>query len=275
MSQFQVLLTGDVGCRDFVGPVQWLQGRTRLVRCDELTSAAGRLRDGYSPDVIVVAQACPGRFSAEVIEALYGEAPFTRIVALLGSWCEGEMRTGSPWPGVTRVYWHQFVAQAEFEFSTASRTRRPWQYPRTSTPAERVLEDSTLPLPRESGLIAIHTPDRVTFDSLAGAVSLGGYSSAWMIPGRPRTFRGATAGIWDAISCDARTAGELREVCTQLDSIPVVALLDYARRADARYAVEAGACGVVARPFRVDELIWQIRSALRLTRSRPRVIEAA
>ncbi len=65
----------------------------------DLDSAAAALRAGeVGPDVIVVAQAFPGQFSHEAIDRLRRLAPLARVVGLMGSWCEGEMRTGSPWP---------------------------------------------------------------------------------------------------------------------------------------------------------------------------------
>ena len=66
-------------------------------------------------DVIVVAQARPGEFSHAGIERLRQSAPLARVVALLGSWCEGEVRSGKPWPAAVRTYWHQWPARADRE----------------------------------------------------------------------------------------------------------------------------------------------------------------
>ena len=66
-------------------------------------------------DVIVVAQAYPGQFSGEALDRLARLAPLARVVVLLGSWCEGEVRSGRPWPGAIRVYWHQWPARCAQE----------------------------------------------------------------------------------------------------------------------------------------------------------------
>ena len=65
----------------------------------EAILAAGR----FVPDVIVVAQAFPGQFSLDEIDRIRGLAPLARLLGLLGSWCEGEVRTGLPWPAVIRI----------------------------------------------------------------------------------------------------------------------------------------------------------------------------
>ena len=76
---------------------RWGSGARVSPTCRFGRGGAGRRR-GSSPDVIVVAQAFPGQFSHQAIDRLRRLAPLARMVGLMGSWCEGEMRTGSPWP---------------------------------------------------------------------------------------------------------------------------------------------------------------------------------
>ena len=61
----------------------------------------------FVPDLIVLAQTRPGQFSADEVDRLRRATPSARLSGLLGSWCEGEARSGTPWPGVMRTYWHQ------------------------------------------------------------------------------------------------------------------------------------------------------------------------
>src|SRR5262245_46214259 len=65
-------------------------------------------RPQSDPDLILLVASRPGRFSAAEVEALHRRAPLARLVALLGTWCEGEVRSGHPWPGVNRIYAHQW-----------------------------------------------------------------------------------------------------------------------------------------------------------------------
>src|SRR5262245_51191431 len=62
------------------------------------------------PELIVLTQSRPGEVSCEAVDRLRSAAPLSRLVGLLGSWCEGEVRSGHPWPAVERVYWHQWPA---------------------------------------------------------------------------------------------------------------------------------------------------------------------
>jgi hypothetical protein len=95
------------------------------------------------PDVIVVAQARPGEFSHQAVDRLRRLAPLARIVGLMGSWCEGEMRSGSPWPASARVYWHQWPARCGGELGHLARgVPSSWSLPITATEEERLLADA-------------------------------------------------------------------------------------------------------------------------------------
>ena len=69
-----------------------------------------------APHGIVLAQAYPGQFSPVAIDRLRNLAPLARLIAILGSWCEGEPRSGHPLPGVIRIYWHQAAERIRREF---------------------------------------------------------------------------------------------------------------------------------------------------------------
>ena len=95
------------------------------------------------PDVIVVAQAFPGQFSHQAIDRLRRLAPLARVVGLMGSWCEGEMRTGLPWPGAVRTYWHQWAARCDRELRRLAEGECcSWTLPPTATEEERLLADA-------------------------------------------------------------------------------------------------------------------------------------
>src|SRR3990172_3767230 len=112
MTVLRVLFVGDHAHHEFREPVAWLSEYCDLSICRGTDQAYARLAMGDEPpSVIVVAAARSGLFSQRDITALLRRAPLARIVGLMGGWCEGELRTGQPWRGVTRVYWHQFVAR--------------------------------------------------------------------------------------------------------------------------------------------------------------------
>ena len=92
----------------------------------------------------MLAQARPGRFSEHDVARLKQCAPLARVLGLLGSWCEGETRTGTAWPAAGRCYWYQWPARFESELDRIGRGLCPaWGLPETASPEERVLWTST------------------------------------------------------------------------------------------------------------------------------------
>jgi hypothetical protein len=91
-----VWLIGDVEHADFAEAVALLR-------------ATADMGTGL-PELIVVAQSRPGAVGPGVFERLRRSAPMAGIVSLVGSWCEGEMRTGRPAVGVPRLYWYEFAS---------------------------------------------------------------------------------------------------------------------------------------------------------------------
>ena len=94
---------------EFAESVAQLDRLGRLVRFnspEELLEAFSI--DPKVPELLVLALHYPERFPSESIESIRQKMPYLPIVGLLGSWCEGEARSGNPPSGVTRVYWHQW-----------------------------------------------------------------------------------------------------------------------------------------------------------------------
>ena len=52
------------------------------------------------PALVVIGQTWPGEIGRPQLMRLRQAAPLTRICGLFGSWCEGETRSGQPWPGL-------------------------------------------------------------------------------------------------------------------------------------------------------------------------------
>src|SRR3954467_5187193 len=70
------------------------------------TDALVETNSSKASELIVVAQSRPDTVSHADFQVLQREAPLAGIVSLLGSWCEGETRTGKPWKGSHRVFWY-------------------------------------------------------------------------------------------------------------------------------------------------------------------------
>jgi len=66
-------------------------------------------------DVILILQSYSGEHPVSVFNRIRRNYPITPVVAVLGSWCEGELRTGWPLAGTHRFYWNDWITQGEKE----------------------------------------------------------------------------------------------------------------------------------------------------------------
>jgi CheY-like chemotaxis protein len=252
-----VLITGDYDYCDFRAAVSWLAEHTDLAPEPTLEQCSRRLEDSVPPELVVIAQSRPGQFSRSQIEQLHGKSPLTRLVALLGSWCEGEPRSGNPWPGVVRVYWHQwktrvvpgFLRELDFDGKCA------WQLPRTASAGEQFAHVLRRRWPQRQGLVAISARCAHTFHGLRDVCSVAGFSTVWLTPANTPQVSGISAALWDSISCEPGEAAHLTELAAGLQPAPVIAVLDFVRRQDHENALAAGASAVIAKPFLMNDLL--------------------
>ena len=257
----RVLLLGDGDHGEFQDAVAWLAEHTRLTRTATVAEALARLRE--PPYVLILLQARPGQFAVADVERLHAASPLTRLVALLGSWCEGEGRSGRPWPGVLRIFWHQWQPRLIPELSgTAALPRATtWSLPRTTSVAEQFDQDLR-PWPHRQGLIAVHTATAALYRGLSDVCRAAGYDTAWLLPGQPPDPTTVSAVLWDGIACDAAEQEQLRGLRRDCGPVPVIALLDFLRLGDRQRALAAGAAAVLAKPFLVRDLLWHLDQAL-------------
>jgi len=255
----RLVLIGDIWRPEFLEAGTALQDLAEVIRVGDVEAAFSALAEGL-PAVhgIVLLQAYPDQFSAAAIDRLRRLAPLARLIAILGSWCEGEPRSGRPLPGVMRIYGHQAAVRIRREFSRWSEAGGSlWQLPPTATDEEQLLASIRAPLPERNGLIAIWTRRRDMHDLLADACRKAGYATAWLHPRQPVQLRGTAAAIHDGAVLDAAGMADLTRLTAMVSPAPVLALLDAPRIQDVRLARTLGAAAL-AKPFRVDELLWEL-----------------
>lgn len=266
MSEISILLVGQADRSEFREARSALDALGRVTGFPEAEAALAALTEAeVAVDLIVVAQAFPGQFSHRAIDRLRRLAPLARVLGLMGSWCEGEMRTGRPWPGAIRIYWHQWLSRSIGEFGRIQRGEcSAWGLPLTATEEERLLLAADQPEPKRQGLIAIHTQPPQMQDWLSAALRRRGYSTVWLRPPRPARVEGPSAAIFDGTDCHGQQLEQLRHLAGMLHPAPVVALLDFPRIEDHRRAGAAGAAAVVSKPLHLDDLFWQLDRLLEL-----------
>ncbi len=266
MSELSILFLGDIDRPEFLGARGILESSGRVSCFAEAESAIGTVESGgIMPDITVIAQAFPGQFSQQTVDRLRRLAPLCRIVGLLGSWCEGEIRSGHPWPAAMRIYWHQWNVRARSELRRLLQDKCPsWGLPMTATEEERLLQTPPHPLANRPGLIAIHTPLFVMADWLSAACRTCGYSTVWLRPSSYTYITGAAAVVFDASNLQGGDLHHLRRLSAALGRTPIITLLDFPRVEDQRQVLAAGASAVVSKPLNLDDLYWQLEQVCKV-----------
>jgi hypothetical protein len=245
-----VKLVGELDHPDFRDAIKLLRSDARDVDAKTM------------PELIVVAQSRPDIICGAQLKHLQRTAPLAGIVALLGSWCEGETRTGRPLPGVYRLYWYEFPAWWQRQLQLRAANHCPdWARPTTQLARQCVPGH-----PRSrSGLIVLRTVRRDNADALADALNHAGHSTAWHQHDRARSHtRGAFAGIWDGGQLNDTECADLEVFCKQMsrDGAPVVVLLDFPRRDRVDRAYAAGATAVLGKPYLNADLLSSLEFAV-------------
>lgn len=256
MSKQRILFVGDRLHREFHDASTWLAETTSATFVQDAAAGLARLH-ALPADWIVIAQSRPGQFRQSEIEQLQRAAPLARLVALLGSWCEGETRSGDPWHGVTRVCWHQWPVQAERELCPdPSLPTGLWKLPRTFTDAERILAHAGTDRPAHTGLVAVDCYQRAMYAGIAEACAQAGLATVWLPRGRrPVDVSGVSVVIWDGIAGREDQRRSLTAAVERFRPAPAIALLDFLRWQDQQFATQCGAVAALAKPYLVDDLI--------------------
>jgi CheY-like chemotaxis protein len=260
-SVIPILVLGDSRRGEFAAARAVLAGSADVVDAGSIDEAVSLVDDGrFAPAVIVIAQSYPGEFSGEAIDRLRRCAPLARMVGLLGSWCEGETRSGHPWPGTIRLYWHQWVPQAGRELATLlGPGTSGWSLPSTASDEERLLATPSLAGSARDGLVALCVERHETHDWLAAALTRRGYSTVWLRPGQRTRLGRVRAAVFDAPSMSEAGLAPLGPLrATVGPEVPIVALADFPRVEDHQRLRSAGASAVLSKPLLVDDLYWQL-----------------
>jgi CheY-like chemotaxis protein len=238
----------------------WAGEGVRIREADDLDASCRLLSESaYAPELIVLAQSRPGQYAVASLDALRRLAPLARIWRLLGSWCEGESRSGQPPSGCVNSYWHQWPARWARDAAHFRLGGTPaWALPVTLSADERTLAAAEDPIQRRTGPIAICTRHAQTAAALSDACRLGGYRPLLVREGQPAAASGALAVIWDADVERMSDLAAIRNVRACAGQAPLLALATFPRADDCRRAAEAGLAGVISKPFLVQDLLWHL-----------------
>lgn len=258
MGELSVLWIGDCNWPEFCAAYSSLCAASRVTTAATVDEAWHNFDDADPPDLFVVAQPWSGCHATRRLEALRRRAPLARVIALVGSWCEGELRSGEPLPGAYRVVWHQWEPRIGRDLERWAERRCPaWGLPVTATDDDRLLAAADESPSAANGLVVIVSPTHDMSDLLSGACRARGLATVQLRPGCVETIAGATAAVWDAGPGEG-SFDDLARTAAALKDAPLVALLSFPRLEHRKAAIAAGATAVLATPLLLDELFWHL-----------------
>jgi hypothetical protein len=205
-----------------------------------------------APELILLAHPLPGTICQQDVDRLQRLAPLSRIVIVVGTWCEGELRTGNPPAGALRLYWYELApwwqaAQRRWAGGLCPSWSAPLDHPQ----AGRYTVDASIEKLTMPSTVVIDAEDFAVFECLADGVVALGSVATWA--GKDDPSR-ATAGIWDGGQLSDRELQRLGQFCQQVEG-PVVALLDFPRVERVHQARAAGAVAVFGKPYVIEEVL--------------------
>ena len=241
-----VWIAGEMDHPSLMPAAAWLEGVAAIAVAPQ---DGEQLVEASFPAAIVLFQARPGRMSQRQVEQLHRRAPLARMLTVVGPWCEGEPRSGHPWVGVTRIYWHQWPARLPQALGLTASV--PYE-PRTSSDVDRLLRAVTPKLRRRpvAGVVALCTASPESFRALADACQAIGY--------RPQQEQvGANLLLidgWNNVPAELSQRGG--------HVAPAVLLADWPRPEDLARAARLGISRVLARPLLLTDLATTLGSVL-------------
>jgi len=233
------------------------------------------------PELIVIAQVRPGAIDAGLVQQLRQAAPLAGIVVVAGSWCEGELRTGRPIVGVTRLYCYEFPAWWRQQMLRRDAGLCPLWFPSVESGSQAPRDRSLRVVDDHSGVIALAASNWETAEALADVFHEAGFATVWEPAGRAKAvMHNVAAGVWNGGQLDEREEFELSKFCLRMSArgAPVITLLDFPRRDCVERALAGGSAAVLGTPWVNANLLSTVddaRGGRRFVAAERRVARAA
>ena len=251
----RILITGDYWHRDFQTLLHQLSCHVTMAPIETLIDSLGESDLTSTPpiDLVVVAISVRDQFDPETLEIIFQANTPTPVVCLLGSWCEGETRSGHPPAGIPRVYWHQWQGRFErFVEAMEDDEISPWSLPRTANDGDRIQAASHLlsgslpetPSGRNQAkeVTAVSALTAQSYEMLSDAITCLGGTSQWieMLAWEAKKIAEPSLIFIDADSWSIECEQRVRDLRAEFGQTPIAILLNYPPRRRARVAQELG-----------------------------------
>jgi len=251
----KILITGDYWHPDFSNLLNSRQFLT-LIPIDQIEFS------NQSFDLVVIAQSLPNQFTAEAIEKIQIVFPFSPIIALAGSWCEGEMRTGVPWPGVHRVYWHQWQGRLDAFVDQLQRTGvTDWHWPRTATQGDLVLrrDPPQNVLKSKRRAVGLSATNAIQYEMLNDSITSLGWRCGWIETSLDQLDRLDFDPVCiDTGAIDSELSSRIDWIKQQLPQSHLIVVASYPRLDKIHRLLDQGVAQVVSKPYSQDDLNYAL-----------------
>ena len=261
----KVLLTGDYWHSDFQALLPSMDCDTTLVPTEKL-SDEHLVNSDF--DLFILAASRRNQFSHDWVESIRSKASPTPLVALLGTWCEGEQRSGEPWPGVQRVYWHQWQSRFNhFIDQLASDQVCDWQLPATANHADSAMNfvsTDTAKISDHRLVIGVSAVSDIHYQMIADAAQTISAEPHWLEPQRQdaSVTEQLSVVVVDADSWNQEVEDRIRWFRNDLKiDAPIVLLLNFPRQSDLAALNALGISDVVSKPFQLSDFTLAIQRA--------------
>lgn len=250
----RILVTGEYWHEDFRGLISSRLATITLCPLERVEGLTGN-----EPfDLVVIAQSRRGVVAETLVIAIQTNYPTTPKVALLGSWCEGEVRSGIPWPGIPRVYWHQWEGRFEQFLKCLQEDQiHEWQLPATASEADRI--EAAVPAIGDdsfAGVVGVSAWTKTQFSMIEDALDAFGVKCCWI---ERTTWDGEAKSLVQAIVLDddsltSNLENRIRWIYSLFGHVPLVLTLGFPRQSDLDALKKLGVGAIVSKPFKLGDL---------------------
>jgi len=259
------LVIGDATGAEFAHVTADLRARTdarfvaSLIEAIEYLSDESQRGAAWSPDCFILLERRPGELCRKSYDRLRAIAPLSRAVCVLGSWCEGEFRSGQPWPAAVRMYWHQFSSWFERELSIIHRGGcSSLLLPITATEEERLLQNGAVDADKPESApvvlrVAIQADRREMAELLAEICHGCGQQTIRLSPDNSSADDFAVA-VWDLPTAAPQEIAAFAAAAAQYKNVRWIVLAGFIRPGVHALLLQHGASHVLSKPLVIESL---------------------
>lgn len=267
-----IYVIGSWARPEFSEARDWLRSNAHAIRFSNVETVVQAIDAAkQDPHQILFVQTRPGQFHQSDVNRLRTLAPLARISLLLGSWCEGETRSGFPLIDVPRLAWHNLRPRMNamtHDVTLSSHSVLPF----TTTEQDRCRFELRQCRPEVPLRIGVYSADPAQVAALCEMLVGNGHD--------PVRFTSSDQEFVDAIVWDDAGGARVpripaRDISAAFGSAAtttVIALRTFARIQDVDDDRANGISATIAKPFQVADLFNQI--AFFMPRAQ-RVVDAA